>query len=223
MGRIPPKTRKEMISRYYMVQLKKHVRNQKAFISTVKTAVSNEKELVQFLKMFGADDSQIQDTQPQILPQSDVSSLPFYHFNEDTALQLIAISAQFLAREDPWQDHPANKDVETSGGRRGARGSAMHTSSGSGNPAQNVARMLAADKSVSLGRLCRRPEKDRRRSGQEASSEDVAEAESAEVRVDVDELFRRFTPRLKEICEEQAANRTDAGEAAESPADTVTK
>merc|ERR1711879_956321 len=37
--------------------------------------------------------------------------LPYWHYTEDTLLRLIALSAQALVKVDPFQEHPANKDL----------------------------------------------------------------------------------------------------------------
>merc|ERR1712113_950291 len=101
----------------------------------------------------------------------------------------IAMCAQTLVHEDPFQDHPANKDLPDNAANR----QSSHSSPG---PYPRV------DHVVSLGRLCRRP--DQMRKSVVLNLESGEAPEDAVVKVDVDEVFRRFTPRLREISEEQA-------------------
>jgi len=117
----------------------------------------------------------------------------FYHFVEEDALRLIAICAQALVHVDPYQDHPANKDLPD----RGQGGTRKRASQcGPPTPAK-----LDLDRNVSLGRLNRKT----KTHAPNACINNTHDHGRSGSRDDLEEIFSRFSPRLREIVEEQTA------------------
>jgi len=215
--RIPVKHRRETISRYYMAMLRKQVRNQGNFLQTVKVAVTAERELISFLRAFGANDDAIKDLKPSIAEDSStVKQQAFWQVSEETVVQLIAVAAQGLVGVEPFKFHPANLDSPD--GTPAAR---------VGRRTQNAMQVLLGEKPIPVGRLAKKAEPGRgRQTASNTSSAQGGEAggggknqenakggdeqgaagakAKAAKRVDVEQVFDRFTPRLREICEEQS-------------------
>jgi len=211
--RIPVKERRQVISRYYMAQLRKHARMRSTFLEVVRTALQSERELISFLKALGAGDHQLGGFKEHIeeTVMATSSSNPFWHFPEQTALQLIALSAQALAHVDPFQEHPANKDLpKTSPLQRSLR-----------NRRTTVADAAVAslqflddnkgDAHFSLGRFAKGPDDGNKKD----SPREESRKQQEQQRVDMEDLWRHFTPRevWREITEDQSASDPSASNA----------
>jgi len=112
--RIPPADRLAAIGEYYSVKLKNHARANNFFHDAVHRAVAQHKDMIEFLKFFGATPEQA-STGPHLAarPISNNSN-SFWRFREDEFLMLMAFCAHNLANTSPYKDHPANKDRATS-------------------------------------------------------------------------------------------------------------
>jgi len=208
--RIPARDRRAVISRYYMISLRKRVRTENNFMTAVKKAVDDEKELMSFLRLFGASYSQAKSV-GAVPVHVETSAPPSYSsLGEEAALQLIALSAQALCGVEPYQEHPANKDLPKPSQPRPERGG----QDGHGVPpspvstaAMATAPLLRMDRQISLGRFARGSNKSGRTarslSEEQLSGEDQSNKGEEPAYVDLEEVFRRFTPRLREISEEQ--------------------
>eukprot|EP00927_Polykrikos_kofoidii_P039488 TRINITY_DN33857_c0_g1_i1.p1 TRINITY_DN33857_c0_g1~~TRINITY_DN33857_c0_g1_i1.p1 ORF type:complete len:925 (-),score=174.12 TRINITY_DN33857_c0_g1_i1:38-2812(-) len=232
--RIPVRERKIVIGKWYMMQLKKHVRLQQSLINAVMKAVDSERELMRFLRSFGAvDEIRVAEVS---MPVEHESPPPFYTFTEDTLLKLIALSAQALADVDPFQEHPANKDLppNTRGPSKEARnaskvrqavstvGNSFKTSAGAEedallsdsmlNDSLDMTRMDGPG--LTLGRLRKRPDQN----GNQSREEEVAAVGVSEkAKMNIEDVFKQFTPRLREIVEAQAMEQRE--EMAKNPED----
>jgi len=199
--RIPAAERKKAVARNYMAVLRKHVRTQATFLHTVRTAVRAERELASFLKGFGADDTSMKDSRPKVAeapqtiePIAEVQhQQSYWHASEERLLQLIAFEAQGLVDVEPFKYHPANLDLPE-GTSRGPRGRSCQVW-GDGAPP------------IALGRFSRKADKSASSHGGSAQgrAREQQQKGGAPGRPDVDTVFDRFTPRLREITEETMA------------------
>jgi len=145
--RIPPADRNAAIAEYYSLKFKNHARAKNFFHDAIQGAVAQHKEMVEFLKFFGATPEQASNG-PHLVPRpiSNDSNI-FWRFKEDEFLMLIAFCAHNLVNISPYKDHPANKDKTTS------------SKAGSGTEtAESIAALFKNSEkrtSVSLGRLKR--------------------------------------------------------------------
>jgi len=205
--RIPANERRAMITQYYSMKVLKRARSQTSFHECVQQAVVYEREVHQFLKFFGAESSPSHN--PVTINTANmqaVSMLPFWHFTEDEFLMLIALSAQALIKTKPFKDHPANKGLPETLRRQKSKeaSEAGATSSNQSITGPSVAERAAAHfkridpaRGVPMGRL-------RREDTRKSRGASKATALQGKGRVDIDEVFRCFTPRLRDISEEQA-------------------
>lgn len=177
--RIPPTSRKFALGRWYTTQLRRKVQTQTGWLLTVSMAQHEDKDLQNWFRLCGlqsSSQSQEVDRSP-VMPQKPRKKLKEYlAIGEQDLLELICTSAQDLREVHPFQDHPANKpmppDRPTSGGASGGR-----------------QRQTLGRGTLELGTVFG-----------VWSGEKVAHQNFSELhRVDVDELFRRFTPRLRQI------------------------
>lgn len=197
--RIPARDRWATINAYYVARLKKHVRCQGSFLTAVKAQVESEKEMVHFLQCFGANERTVKDFQRTVLTQEDkVKPTPFWHLSEEMVLKLIAITAQSLAAEKAFADHPANKDVEP--WLRTALpgdGEAIRSSGVAGDRAIALVRILERQNwAVNLGRLRARPQRKALRSPS-PPSRPVSKSNSltTTTRVHIEDVFHQgFSP-----------------------------
>merc|ERR1719215_1751984 len=67
--RVPLHHRKAVVIRYYMIQLMRRVRNEESVLKTVVSMVKWERELVDYLKTFGAENVEMDD--PVDSPMAD--------------------------------------------------------------------------------------------------------------------------------------------------------
>lgn len=200
--RIPVPQRRAVISRYYMQQLKKHVRDRDSVLLAVRKAVNAELELSQFLRLLGADESQIKDRSGlrsglhdvRIFSEAEETmprNVEFYVFPEDTILSLISLTAQSLAHVDPFQDHPANRDLASD---------EEHATKEAGEDAAVTAAAAVKNlekRGIQLGRMMQKEKR---------SARAAADNQSADTAMNVEELFRSFEPRLAEISQENGSS-----------------
>jgi len=217
--RIPPQERRNILSRFYSAHMQKHASSKRNFMAAVKAAIASQMEEIRFLKMFGHDHvaTRNEDTGGNlevVLPSGHKKQVQtqqaFWHISEQRALQLIALGAQSLSHEEHFQDHPANKDLSDSGLKRGGRKTETRarrrgfrrgaqsglTADGSTLDLKDVD-FTRLDETVELGNLTKVAEK-----VSINLSNSVPVIKKTPGKLDVDELFRRFTP-LKEIKDEQ--------------------
>merc|ERR1712083_904776 len=154
------------------------------------------REIVGYLKQFGADvppatyffDSDVQHT---------VAPPPFWHLSEETLLQLIALAVQPLLHLETFRDHPANRDIP--GNRMFRR--FPRTQAGTHD----------ADEIISqVGRLTKRPSESKRLQRLPSSlptskvlPSDEKKSFPNDDQKTLDDILNCFTPRLREITEEQ--------------------
>jgi len=218
--KIPVKERRAVIGRYYNYALRRHVRNSKLLIDTVMDTLKARKDLHRFLQSLGADEN------PTSL-LGDVSTtptadFPYNHLPEDMILNLISRCAQALAHVSTFQDHPANQAIPEH--RR-----KIIIDYNVGSDPQGFAKEIIdmMDRPYFKGRLGRHPSEradniiaeeemmvgtkaigkaaGERRKSQSAALVQIAIApDTPDERLDVEEVFQSFTPRLKDIVEEQA-------------------
>eukprot|EP00929_Paragymnodinium_shiwhaense_P053155 TRINITY_DN26612_c0_g1_i1.p1 TRINITY_DN26612_c0_g1~~TRINITY_DN26612_c0_g1_i1.p1 ORF type:complete len:913 (-),score=214.15 TRINITY_DN26612_c0_g1_i1:211-2949(-) len=211
--RIPEKERAALISRFYMLMLRKHVHSQRRFFNVVMSCVQSELELYHFLKEFGAQPTstltvtQAPERENAMERQASVEPpQPIHHqFSEQTALQLIALAAQALVyTEKRFQEHPACKDLPTDfkSRSRQQRRSSIVAGQEIQEPSTVVSKIDLSNFSgnskgqVELGAFAKT-------TGQRRQVE-VQSGEGNQKESDLERLFLGFTPRLREIVEEQA-------------------
>mmetsp|Transcript_52261 Transcript_52261/g.122338 ORF Transcript_52261/g.122338 Transcript_52261/m.122338 type:complete len:792 (+) Transcript_52261:35-2410(+) len=173
--RVPAEIRRQAINSFYMKQLKRHVRLKRALEDTIKAEVQNHMEINQYLKQFGTHQ---RSTHVMIsAPARQIPDLPqWWEMSEDKCLEMIASAAQLLAADDvePFAEHPVNRDFAlASKAARGASGA---------KSGEKVSRLeFPSQRPSKLG--LKKP--------------DV----QGNKRVDMDDVLRRFTPRLRQISE----------------------
>lgn len=179
--KIPPKKRRAVISRWYMDVLQRHVKTQQMLLTTVQNAIRSERELADFLKSLGAEDDQVAfdhtlvaKSTAHLTVQGNVA--PFYNFTEELALKLICETAKSMQDEPPFENHPANKDLAEQ---------RMRKKFSSADAAKESAFSMA----VIVGKP-EQPEGDPQQESGESQPADI-------------EDILNFTPRLREIAEEQ--------------------
>jgi hypothetical protein len=117
--RIPAAERRSRISKYYMVQLRRHVRSKANMEGVVKKELAEELDMVKFLASFGADVSHHLreiEFQSESKKQADAAAhaIRWWHPSEQTILNLIALAARdlLLANILPFRDHPSRKHLK---------------------------------------------------------------------------------------------------------------
>lgn len=201
--RIPCKDRKEVVSRYYMVLLKKRVKNRQNLYGTLQHIVRNQREMHIFFSQFGAESASAKlGLESLTLPAAaaDHVRLDFWHLSEDTILDLIALAAQRLRGQEPWRDHPANRDVPGNIMFRPAIHAACSNSSKENAPIRvDILRML--------GEKTDRPQAGPRSrpNGSPQKAKHKTEQKSQADTLDVDDVLGGLTPRhLKEFSRQHA-------------------
>jgi len=181
--RIPAEVRRRAISSFYMQQLKKHVRLKKQLEQTIRSEVQNQMEIKQFLKQFGQVADPSARSAQVVITALDrrLAELPsWWDMPEDKCLEMIASCATSLADVEPFGDHPVNKDFPSPSGSKGSR----------------VAAGLKFGREAAAAAAAR--------SGKQGLSRSVDF--SGKKRVDMDEVFRRFTPQFRHTSEAEVGS-----------------
>lgn len=190
--KIPDEKRRAIISKWYMNRLRTHVRGHQNFMTLVQTVIQSEKELVEFLKTLrrsedGDEEEETQHAaigfgvdyyQDVVRQPGDSLAVPFYAFTEEFALTLIIDAARSMVHIPPFEEHPASKDLAEQ-------------------------RMLKKNMMAESAKLQAFNMADASDSRAEPASNQVDE-DKRDKPVDITDLLK-FTPRLREISEEQAA------------------
>jgi len=211
--RIPVKERQKVISRYYMAQLRKRVHLETGLVDCVATLVKKHRDLVGFLRSFGATEDPgmclfgESDAQPGG-PRSNTPppvKPPFYSLSEENCLNLIALAAHALAHVKPFEDHPACKDLPWNVMYRKPLRDATGTKTSSG---EGVVGSPELDRAV--GRLCQQDKQQKQepslksKSSKKSSETTAQGAAGPDGARDLEAVFEGFTPRLREIVDEQS-------------------
>lgn len=123
--KIPAAERTLICQKWYNKQLRKHVRAQATLVTTFKETLAAERELSDFLRAFGVEDSKpsigdliagesTKRKGRQSSSHAKGHSISYwYQISEDTLTKAIAICAQGMVHIEPFCDHPANRDKES--------------------------------------------------------------------------------------------------------------
>jgi len=203
MYRIPAKERRTVLSRYYMVCLKQKVNSTGNLMHAVHELVASHQETLGFLRLFGADESQARDMKSLAREKAATGATDkgvgnFWHLSEETTLDLIAFAAHKMPRTDEqtggktqWRDHPANREI--TGMENPMYRHVVKSKGDQGKGTDFLSLMVSG---------ARRPQEKKGESQKQSqSSATQPQEKKAEVLVDadVDELWRTFTPRLREV------------------------
>lgn len=112
--RIPPEHRSWVVSRYYMVLLRKKVNERKNIMAVVHELVEMHKDTMDFLKIFGADESEHHDLKHLARAHGAIKdTYEFWILSQDTTLDLIAYAAvhRLGNKTEPWRYHPSNQEI----------------------------------------------------------------------------------------------------------------
>eukprot|EP00413_Alexandrium_margalefii_P019489 CAMPEP_0204523734 /NCGR_PEP_ID=MMETSP0661-20131031/6999_1 /ASSEMBLY_ACC=CAM_ASM_000606 /TAXON_ID=109239 /ORGANISM="Alexandrium margalefi, Strain AMGDE01CS-322" /LENGTH=207 /DNA_ID=CAMNT_0051529447 /DNA_START=19 /DNA_END=639 /DNA_ORIENTATION=- len=140
------------------------------------------------------EDGQVQlNEAPKQVKASGTSA--FWHFTDEEFMMLIGMSAQALVKTYPFCDHPANKEPEALRRQR-----SKSPGNAAAQQAASTFKLGDASGGVPIGRLRIVAGRGQLQKGPGAKAPAVPKG------VDIDEVFRRFTPRLLDISEEQDAN-----------------
>jgi hypothetical protein len=108
--RIPARDRRAVVIRYYMINLLRRVRSQQSFSSAVHRMIQWNRESMHFLQSLGADPTKSNapafDSNLFPLPEQNAE---FWHFPDEVILDTIVVCAQALQKREPFNEHPANK------------------------------------------------------------------------------------------------------------------
>eukprot|EP00933_Yihiella_yeosuensis_P028857 TRINITY_DN22647_c0_g1_i1.p1 TRINITY_DN22647_c0_g1~~TRINITY_DN22647_c0_g1_i1.p1 ORF type:complete len:825 (-),score=169.82 TRINITY_DN22647_c0_g1_i1:82-2556(-) len=226
--RIPAKERAQVISAYYVGQLRTKIRTSSGIFDTTKEMLREHRDLQGFLREFGATLSAEEGRKYLNMKPVQMKSCTgkFWDVSEETALQLISLGAHLMRAKgvEPFQDHPALKDLP---------GNDMYwqppldlkqvaTEQGVNQLDRAVVRIMQR---TSLRRIIAPQAQDAGKNSSSASGGAVAivEAESDEEDMmqdlsvsrselmarkkkkkgDLEDIFKGFTPRLRQIREEQ--------------------
>lgn len=198
--RIPAHHRRNVVNRYYMMQLTRHIRAREQFLDTIKLSVRWQQEMVRFLKVFGAESTTME---PLAMPNQGQSSEAhdFWQFPEDLAIEMISLSAQALKGQAVFSEHPANKDQVLP----------QEVFDKYCRPPRRLKDNIRLTLQNEINHNVPRATQMRLRRGSgmmDMSTREAApgktEVHFRKPQVDVDQLFTRFTPRLREIVQEQA-------------------
>lgn len=182
--RIPKEDRRERIGRHYMHRLRQYVRDQKAVLEAAQRAVQHQKDINIIYKEFACDEAAVvkgvlcgQDIAKPAQPR-------FWDLTENATLDLIGCAAYALRDQPPYHLHPANMDDSAEDATQ--RAAAAH------------AALIKGLKVVS-----------RRKSVDEVAAADSLASRRKESKLDskqdVEEVWNKFTPRLREM-QKAAAN-----------------
>jgi len=203
--RIPAKERRATIARYYIVQLKKKIKQKRNLLECVEGVVKLHQETLGFLKEFGADESQALDlkdlaTEQMAKGRRHHHQVDFWHLSEDRTLDLIAFAAHQLPKEGPWRDHPANQEISGMSNPM-YRPRIKATSAGRGK--NDFFGMMGDDHPGSTNH--------KRRNSTTRIQLSKEEEKKAEQPVDLDELWKNFTPRFLEEVGKPLSRISDRG------------
>jgi hypothetical protein len=117
--RIPPVYRKQVVGRFYMARLRRHVRAKANVVELFRSALERQRDMVKFLSSFGADTSNIGigSTDEGIVRNAAAapsSSRFLWRPTEEEVLNMIALAVQDLqcACVLPFRDHASRKDIK---------------------------------------------------------------------------------------------------------------
>jgi len=199
--RIPLANRRLALGRWYVMLVRRAVQSQSNWMELVGKANSQHRDIQNYLNLCGVppEEADVQQQkvddvrQPLPEPQTLGDSLVF---GEREALELIALAAQEIADRHPFQDHPANQDIP-----------AEHEGLKSGRIRRLLLQQQETEKakgrrqSVWLGRL-RKTQTSDSMAEKEQSPEKEKESE-------LEALFRTFTPRLRNLQENERGSAGD--------------
>jgi len=231
--RIPLVEKKFALGRWYSERLRGHVRMHKGWLETLRITIEQHKDFEIFLKSFGAENTSLSESSDMgtQIPAQLARPKDFLAFGEQDALELIAMCAQTLRSQKPFMEHPANKDLPVRGrggkgwptlrdaqGKRrtqisgltqpGASGSDEGSGPASGNkPASASSGGLERCSTAGTGWLGRMGKTHRL----SASGGSEPTREMVDRPLDVDELWKKFPVRLREISENSATNAAGTG------------
>eukprot|EP00930_Biecheleria_cincta_P040627 TRINITY_DN27829_c0_g1_i1.p1 TRINITY_DN27829_c0_g1~~TRINITY_DN27829_c0_g1_i1.p1 ORF type:complete len:864 (+),score=223.10 TRINITY_DN27829_c0_g1_i1:314-2593(+) len=219
--RIPAHLRQKVISGHYMGQLRTRVRTTSDLLKTTKMVLAKHRELVGFLQKLGGsvEDGEGSSFLGQDLPNRS-KVVAYWHVPEETMLCLIGLAAQILKATDvaPFEGHPANKDLPgncmylrpqkdfKAAAEQGqkqldqAMVQILTRSSLRRTLKKDEAPVLPKSKSMQSWQGRQAP-KQVSTSLQSAGS--IEEEAKLPVRQDIEDVFEAFTPRLREIKDEQ--------------------
>lgn len=223
--RIPPDVRKALIYRFYMVTLSKHVQARNNLLQSVQLTVRYQRDLMRFLTCFSGKN------QPkaggafgtETLPKDYYCHMPlpeFWHLSEELVIELISLAAQTLRPRYPrFAEHPANKgkhltDEEYAKYCRPP----LHLPTEERNILTAELENRRVHKMDTVRASALQDSGGRRRSATRATAPPpvpvakIAKEEqgddhpvSTETGTDLDQVWNGFTPRLRDIAQEQAA------------------
>lgn len=191
--KIPTAERQQALSRYYTASLRKNIRMQSGLHDALMAAVEKQRELCVFLGHFGATADQAADfTRESAKKAYAKPPPPYWHVNEEVALQLIALCAQALSQKGHFAEHPANRNLP---------GNVMYRrplkiTEGS----EGLSTLETLDRLV--GRHMNRPQEVVAPKPEEKKPQVKIEVEKSKA-TDLESLIEGFTPRLQKIADEQ--------------------
>lgn len=181
--RIPTAHRRFVLGRWYIGQLMKKVRSRAAWETTVDEANEQHKDIQHFYRLCGFEVTDGScDVSVSMKCQRRQASSSSLHLGERDVVELIGIAAQELRNVSPFQHHPANRDQPPQQVSSASRMRWMSVECPEGK--------------ILSGRTAF-PWQGRHRRTHSPEDEQVGTEDLSNV--DVDELFRRFTPRLRHI------------------------
>lgn len=207
---IPAKERRAVIQRLHRVKLWKHLRESALCDVSVKETMQSQRDLCAFLKTMGSD---ARPEVPEHLPQIDSE---WYLLTEDEGIGIIARCAQALAHVSGFQEHPANLAVPEN------RRTTFSEYVAGSDPIGFAARIMQSmDFTAFRGRFGRPPSmrtedilEEEQHGANPTKRDNIAtkvtkgvaqefQAWQDSSKEDVEEIFKSFTPRLREIYEVQ--------------------
>jgi len=201
--RIPPLERKHAVSRYYMTTLRKRVQNEVLTSMRLKALMGTQREIMHYLTEF--QPSARTDFKPYLRSvlegldeigqeeSANVYSSDWWVLGEDVAIDLIAVTARELIQVDPFQGHPANKDLP---------GNALFSKASSYARTGNI-----IDAATRLKRATMHGNGIETKARADAQSTQSAVDRPLATGRDLEDIFNGFTPQLGVLGEEQAAAR----------------
>jgi len=183
--RIPQQEKYLVLSRYYVVNLKKKIQSTEGVMVAVRGVVAYHRETMGFLKEFGVSESQVQDMKSMATQRIKKKSAgDFWHLTEDVALNLIAFAAYKMPDEEPWRNHPSIREIRD-------MDNLMYRPACKATSEEAFLEVMGFEQ----------PKRGRDRKGLGGSTSLKSHEKVAEKRVDVDELWNSFTPRLRATSE----------------------
>lgn len=224
--RIPVNVRKSLISRYYLFELSKHLRGREDLLWTVNHTVQFQKDLLKTMEYFGVgENAKHKQWSYPTLTGKELMMPEFWHLTEDMVIDLVCMAAESLGTsKDPnhakFKEHPANKsdklmEDEYDKFCRPLRPLPNETRAALavGLEHRMVTRqdLVKAEVNLAVKRASIASAKEvahaagRRRSISDLNSPEQSVTIVDETPVDLDDVCRDFTPRLKEMVQEQLA------------------